>query len=142
MMGRKVILTNRAFTLDELEKFMETSWDREQYNEFFVGGLSNIQERQYVLLPATPRYIVLMYSRPAGGQLNKDDKVVLSLTNMPAGMEEKFRKNISSRGSFTNTWKLSMTMSAEKEQSGPAKEALQKYADYMKVLLQVKGYLK
>ena len=66
MIGRQVIKTNRAFTLEELEQFMQEHWDKEQYNYFVIGRPTAASVEQYILLPATERFMVIAYARKAG----------------------------------------------------------------------------
>ena len=83
MIGRQVIKTNRAFTLEELEQFMQENWDKEQYNHFVIGRPTAASIEKYILLPATSRFMVIAYSRKAGGLFNKDNKVVLTVCDTP-----------------------------------------------------------
>lgn len=141
MTGRQVIKTNRAFTLKELEQFMHEHWDKEQYNDFIIGRPTSASIEEYILLPATGRFMVIVYSRKAGGLFNKEDKVILSVCNTPEGVKQNFAASIHSHNIFFGAWKISTTMSMEKERKGPAEEALQKYTAYMRELLSNAGYL-
>ena len=60
MTGRQVIKTNRAFTLKELEQFMQEHWDKEQYNDFIIGCPTSASIEEYILLPATGRFMVIV----------------------------------------------------------------------------------
>ena len=55
MIGRQVIKTNRAFSLEELEQFMQENWDKEQYNHFIIGRPTAASIEKYILLPARDR---------------------------------------------------------------------------------------
>ncbi len=142
MIGRQVIKTNRAFTLEELEHFMQENWDKEQYNHFIVGRPTAASVEKYILLPATTRFMVIVYSRKAGGLFNKDNKVVLAVCDTPKGAEQDIFRSIPSHNAFFGAWKVGTTMSMEEERKGPAEEILQKYAAYMKLLLENAGYSK
>ncbi len=142
MIGRQVIETNRAFTLEELEAFMRQHWDTEEYNNFIIDKPTKASVEKYILLPATQRFMVIAYSRAAGGLFNKKDKVILSVCDTPAGVGDRLISSIPSRNLFYNIWSVSVTMSLEKERKGPAEEVLQKYAAYMRELLDKAGYLK
>ena len=83
MIGRQVIKTNRAFTLEELEQFMQEHWDKEQYNSFIIGRPTAASVEEYILLPATERFMVIVYARKAGGLFNKENKVILSVCDTP-----------------------------------------------------------
>lgn len=87
MIGRQVIKTNRAFTLEELEQFMQENWDKEQYNHFVIGRPTAASIEKYILLPATARFMVIAYPRKAGGLFNKDNKVILAVCDTPKGAE-------------------------------------------------------
>lgn len=142
MIGRQVIKTNRAFTLEELEQFMQEHWDKEQYNYFAIGRPTAASVEQYILLPATERFMVIAYARKAGGLFNKDNKVILSVCDTPKGAEMEIFRSIHSHNVFFGAWKIKTTMSMEEERKGPAEEALQKYTAYMKQLLDSAGYSK
>ena len=142
MIGRQVIKTNRAFTLEELENFMQEHWDKEQYNHFVIGRPTVASVEKYVLLPATERFMVIAYSRKAGGLFNKDNKVILTVCNTPKGAEQEIYRSIHSHNVFFGAWKIKTTMSMEEERKGPAEEILQKYAAYMRQLLENAGYVK
>ena len=142
MTGRRVILTNRAFTHEELGQFLDANWDAGQYNSFITDPSLKRYTDHYFLLPASPRYMVIVYSRAAGGLFSKKDKVVLSVMNTPEGMTESLLRSIPTQNVFFGAAKIAGTMSAEKERKGPAEDALQRYTDYMTELLRKAGYLK
>lgn len=140
MIGRQVIKTNRAFTLKELEQFMQEHWDKEQYNDFIIGRPSPASIEEYILLPATNRFMVIAYSRKAGGLFNKENKVILAVCDTPEGLKQNIARSIHSHNAFFGALKLNIIMSMEKERKGPAEEVLQKYAAYMRELLSAAGY--
>ena len=142
MIGRQVIKTNRAFSLEELEQFMQEHWDKEQYNHFVIGRPTAASIEKYILLPATARFMVIAYPRKAGGLFKKDNKVILAVCDTPKGAEQDIFRSIHSHNVFFGAWKIKTTMSMEEERKGPAEEILQKYAEYMKQLLDSAGYSK
>lgn len=142
MIGRQVIPTNRAFTLEELEAFMQEHWDKQEYNKFILGRPTPASIEKYICLPATPRFMVIVYGRKAGGLFSKENKVILSVCNTPDSLVEWFATSVPSHNAFFGMWKIGTTMSIEKERKGPAEEVLQKYTAYMKQLLGEAGYLK
>ena len=142
MIGRQVIKTKRAFTLEELEQFMQERWDKEQYNHFIIGRPTAASIEKYILLPATARFMVIVYSRKAGGLFNKDNKVILAVCDTPKGAEQDIFRSIHSHNVFFGLWKIKTTMSMEEERKGPAEEILQKYASHMRQLLNDAGYSK
>ena len=141
MIGRQVIKTNRAFTLEELEQFMQMCWDSEHYNDFVIGRPTAASIEEYILLPATKRFMVIVYSRRAGGLFSKDNKVILAVCNTPESLIQHFATSIHSHNAFFGAWKISSTMSMEAERKGPAEDALQKYSEYMRKLLSSAGYM-
>ena len=142
MIGRQVIPTNRAFTLEELEAFMQAHWDKQEYNDFFLGKPTAGSLQEYICLPATQRFMVIAYGKKAGGLFNKENKVVLTVCDAPGGIVERLATSVPSNNIFFGIWKTSTVMSTEKERKGPAEEVLQKYTAYMKKLLGEAGYLK
>lgn len=142
MVGRQVILTNRAFTHEELLQFMTERWDAEEYNHFITDPAVSAYTKRYVVLPATRRYMIIVYSRAAGGLFNKENKVILSIANTPAGAGEMLMRSVPTRNIFFGIAKVADTMSEKAEREGPTEEILQKYAAYMRSLLQEAGYLK
>lgn len=140
MIGRQVIKTNRAFTLKELEQFMQEHWDKNQYSNFFIGRPTAASVEEYILLPATHRFMVIVYARKGGGLFSKDSKVILAVCDTPEGAKQDLIRSIPSGNAFFGAWKIATTMSMEKERKGPAEEALQYYASYMRELLVAEGY--
>ena len=140
MTGRQVIKTTRAFTLEELEQFMQEHWNKEQYNHFIIGRPTAASVEKYILLPATGRFMVIVFPRKAGGLFSKDNKVVLSVCDTPEGAKQDLFRSIPSHNAFFGAWKISTTMSMEEERKGPAEDTLQKYAEYLKGLLKTAGY--
>lgn len=139
MIGRQVIKTNQPFTLEELEQFMQERWDKEQYNDFLIGRPTAASIEKYILLPATDRFMIIVFPRKAGGLFHKENKVVLSVCDTPEGAKQDLARSIHSHNVFFGAWKIGTTMSMEEERKGPAEEILQKYAAYMKELLSTAG---
>lgn len=142
MIGRQVIKTDRAFTLEELEKFMQENWDKSKYNDFVIGRPTEASIEKYILLPATDRFMVIAYARKAGGLFSKDNKVILSVCETPKGAEQQIFRSINTHNVFVGAAQIGTVVSMEKERKGPAEEILQKYAAYMKELLAKAGYSK
>ena len=141
MIGRQVIKTNKEFTLEELHRFMKEHWDTEQYNHFIIGRPTSASVEKYILLPATGRFMVIVFPRKAGGLFSKDNKVVLSVCDTPEGVKQDLVRSIPSNNAFFGAWKISTTMSMEEERKGPAEDTLQKYTAYMKELLSAADYV-
>lgn len=142
MIGRQVIETERDFTLEELEQFMRQRWDRERFNDFAIGRPTAASVEKYILLPATERYMVIVFPRKAGGLFRKENKVILSVCDTPKGAEAELLRSIHSHNVFFGAWKIQKTMSMEEERKGPAEEVLQKYTAHMRELLSAAGYTK
>ena len=58
MKVREVININRTLTLQELYEFMQQCWDKTTYNDFVLGRPAVGAFRDYILLPATKRYVI------------------------------------------------------------------------------------
>ena len=140
MIGRQVIKTNRSFTLEELEQFMKEHWNKDQYNHFIIGRPTAASVEKYILLPATRRFMVIVFPRKAGGIFSKENRVVLSVCDTPEGAKQDLFRSVPSHNAFFGAWKISTTMSMEEERKGPAEEILQKYAVYLKELLEAAGF--
>ena len=142
MIGRQVLLINKALTLQELEQIMQENWDREQYGNFKIGRPTKASIEEYILLPATPRYLVIVYPRAAGGLFSKENKVILSTADTPEGAEIAIAEYFPTRGPLTKLWQTASVLSAEKERKGPAEEVLQAYTAHMRDILKKTGLLK
>ena len=142
MIGRQVILINRSLTLRELEQLMQDNWDKEQYGSFKVGRPTPASIEEYILLPATRRYLTIVYTRAAGGFFNRENKVILSTADSPEGAEIAIAEYFPTRGPLTKIWQTSSVLSAEKERKGPAEDFLQAYTAHMRDILKKNGLLK
>ena len=142
MIGRQVIIINSPLTLQELEKIMQDNWDKEQYGEFKVGKPTSASIEEYILLPATHRYLTIVYPRAAGGLFSRENKVILSTADSPEGAQIAVAEFIPTRGPLLKIWQTSSVLSAEKERKGPAEEMLQAYTAHMKEILKKNGLLK
>ncbi len=142
MIGRQVITINKTFTLQELEQFMQANWDKEQYGNFRIGRPTAMSAAEYILLPATQRFLVIVYPKAAGGLFSKENKVVLSVADTPAGAEASLYEYFPVRGPLTKIMQTKSVLSAEKERKGPAEEVLQAYTAHMKEILARNGLLK
>ena len=141
MIGRQVIEVNRGLSLDELLQFMNENWDTETHCRFIKGRPTAASVEEYILLPATPNYMVIAYPRKAGGLFNKENKVILSVCDTPEGVKTEIIESIPSGNAFFGALKIGLVTSKEKERKGPAEEVLQYYTEYMKELLEKAGYL-
>lgn len=141
MIGRQTIATKNVFTLQELEQFMQQNWDKNEYNDFFIGRPTAASIEEYILLPATQRFMVIVYPRKHG-LFSKDNKVILAVCDSPAGVKSRLINSIPSSNVFFGIYKISSTVTTEEERKGPAEDALQKYTAYMRSLLEKAGYLK
>ena len=142
MVGLQTILTNRAFTLEELHEFMKEHWDENEAGKFTLGKPTKASIEEYILLPATERFMTIVYPRKAGGLFNKDNKICLSTADTPAGAFEGIGQTIPTGNLFVGIAQMKSLSSSEKERKGPAEEILLKYTEYMKKILDEAGYLK
>ena len=142
MIGRQVILTNRSFTLEELHAFMKEHWDVNEGGEFIIGRPTKASIEEYILLPATQRYMTIVYPRSAGGLFTKENKVVLSTADTPSGAIEGLAQTIPTGNIFVGIAQMTSLSSSEKERRGPAEDVLRRYTEYMKKILGEAGYLK
>ena len=85
VIGRQVITINKSITLRELEQIMQENWDKEQYGNFKIGRPTRASVEEYILLPATPRFLIIVYPRSAGKLFSKENKVILSTADTPEG---------------------------------------------------------
>ena len=142
MIGRQVLPINKSITLQELEQIMQENWDKEQYGSFVIGKPTKASVEEYILLPATPRYLVIVYPRASGGLFSKENKVILSTADTPEGAKIAVAEYFPTKGPLTKLWQTSSVLSAEKERKGPAEEVLQAYTAHMKDILKRNGLLK
>lgn len=127
--------------MDELLQFMNENWDTETHCRFIKGRPTAVSIEEYILLPATPNYMVIAYPRKPGGLFNKENKVILSVCDTPEGVKTGIVESIPSGNDFFSALKVGLVTSKEKERKGPAEEVLQYYTEYMKELLEKAGYL-
>ncbi len=142
MIGRQVLLTNREFTLEELYEFMKEHWDVNEAGRFRKGRPTRASIEEYILLPATERFMTIVYPRKAGGLFSKENKVILSTADTPAGAWEGLGQTIPTGNIFIGAAQMKSLSSSEKERKGPAEDVLQRYTAYMKKILGEAGYLK
>lgn len=142
MIGRQVISINKTLTLQELEQIMQECWDKEQFGGFRIGRPTPASVEEYILLPATRRFLVIAYTRAAGGLFSKENKVILATADTPEGAGIAIAEYFPTKGPLTKLMQTSSVLSAEKERKGPAEEALQAYTAHMRDILKEKGLLK
>jgi hypothetical protein len=142
MIGRQVIILNRPLSMEELLQFMDTHWDKEQYNAYVYDKPTAMSMDKYIILPATDRYLTIVYPVKAGGLFHKNNTVVLTTVDSPAGAAEGLLRNIPSRRILYGAAKMGSLMSSEQERKGPAEETLQVYTAYMRSLLEQAGLTK
>ena len=142
MIGRQVIPINKPLTLRELEKIMQENWDREQYGGFILGRPTKASVEEYILLPATQRFLIIVYPRSAGRLFGKENKVILSTADTPEGASIAIAEYFPTKGPLTKLMQTASVLSSEKERKGPAEEALQAYTAHMRDILKKNGLLK
>lgn len=107
-----------------------------------IGRPTKASIEEYILLPATERFMTIVYPRKAGGLFNKEDKVILATADTPAGAWEGIGQTIPTGNIFIGIAQMKSLSSSEKERKGPAEDILQRYTEYMKKILNEAGYLK
>ena len=142
MIGRQVIPISKSITLQELEQLMQENWDKEQYGNFKIGRPTKASVEEYILLPATQRFLIIVYPRAAGGLFSKENKVILSTADTPEGAMLSVAEYFPTKGPLTKLWQTGSVLSAEKERKGPAEEVLQAYTAHMREILKKSGLLK
>ena len=132
MIGRQVIKSGRMWeSKEQLLEFMEANWNKEEYGDFFIDKPTLGSFAEYICLPATNRFMVIVYP--------KKEKVILSVCDAPAGLQSRLVQSIPHQGRIiTSAITLAELGSYEKERKGPAEEVLLGYTAYMKELLGVK----
>lgn len=132
MIGRQVIKSGRTWeSKQELLEFMEANWNKEEYGDFFLGKPTVGSLAEYICLPATNRFMVIVYP--------KKDKVVLTVCDSPEGLRSRLVQSIPHQGRiFSSIVTMGELGSYEKERRGPAEQVLQEYTAYMKELLGVR----
>ena len=142
MIGRQVIPISKSITLQELEQLMQEHWDKEQYGNFRIGRPTRASVEEYILLPATQRFLIIVYPRAAGGLFSKENKVILSTADTPEGAMLGVAECFPTKGPLTKLWQTGSVLSAEKERKGPAEEVLQACTAHMRDILKKSGLLK
>ena len=132
MIGRQVIKSGRTWdSKEQLFEFMDANWNKEECGDFFIGRPTAGSLAEYICLPATNRFMVIVYP--------KKDKVVLTTCDAPTGLQSRLVQSIPHQGRIiTSAITLAELGSYEKERKGPAEEVLQGYTAYMKEILGVK----
>ena len=132
MIGRQVIKSGRMWeSKEQLLEFMEANWNKEEYGDFFFGRPTMGSIAEYICLPATNRFMVIVYP--------KKEKIVLTVCDAPDGLKSRLIQSIPHQGRvIPSAMTLAELGSYEKERRGPAEQVLQAYTAYMKELLGVR----
>lgn len=125
--GREVIKVDFNWNLDELYDFMNKNWDTEKYNKFEKGKPTPASLAEYIYLPATANCLVIAYPRKG--------KIIFSVADTPRGVKLQAVTAIPTKNAFARIYQSSLSINHAKEFKGPAAEACEKYANYMKELL-------
>ncbi|WP_022764340.1 hypothetical protein [Butyrivibrio sp. XPD2006] len=144
MKGRQTIKINRSMTPDDILHFMEAHWDRENMSEFGTTTKRN-GDLEYIVLPATENWDVIIYPKEAGGLFNKDNKLVMCAARASHAIDPSkvdytkyFRR---SKDAFDKIKDSKEAIDLNAEMMGPCEDALQEYTGFMKKLLEENGYL-
>lgn len=132
MIGRQVIKTGRRWeSKEELMEFMDANWNKEEYCDYFFGKPTAASLGEYICLPATNRFMVIVYP--------KKEKVVLTVCDAPEGLKSRLIQSVPHQGKiFSSVIAMAELGSYEKERKGPAEDVLQAYTAHMKEILGVK----
>lgn len=132
MIGRQVIKSERTWESNEqLLEFMEANWNKEEYGDFFFGKPTMGSVAGYICLPATDRFMVIVYP--------KKEKVVLSVCDTPEGVISRGIQSMPHQGRLiASIVAIAELGSYEMERRGPAEQVLQEYTAHMKEILGVK----
>lgn len=141
MIGRQTININKSIELEELYQIMDRKWDREEYNNFFLGKPTPGSIEKYICLPATQRFMVIAYPRKGGKLFSKNDKVVLTICDTPNSMKRQIFSSLARDNVFTLAYQVSEAKSKNDERKGPTEETLQRYTEYMKQILEEENLL-
>lgn len=134
MIGRQTIQVNRPITDDEILYIMQQKWDTLQYNSFAKGKPTPASIDEFIMLPATARYMVIVYAAKKN-VFNKEDKVVLSVCQTAEGFKDGLLAALPTHNMIIGAYQISKTMSSKKERKGPAEDVLQIYTEYMRKIL-------
>lgn len=86
MKGMTSFETTRELTLDELADFMRENWDTNVYSSFIVGDpMGATGGTEYVVLPATSRWCVIVYPKTSG-LFKKKNEIKLACTYTSEGI--------------------------------------------------------
>ncbi len=145
MKGRQTITINRTMTPEDILHFMEAHWDRENMSEFGTTKKSN-GDLEYIVLPATENWDVIIYPKAAGGLFNKDNKIVMSAARSHHAIDPSkvdytkyFRTH---KDMFDKIKDSKEAIDLNAEMMGPCEDTLQEYTGFMTKLLEENGYLK
>lgn len=131
--GREVIEVNFDWTLDDMEKFMEENWDKEDFAHFERGKPTPMSIEEYIYLPATPNCLVIAYPRKG--------KVIFTVADNANGAKLLMVSSIPNKNPLAGIAKTAVSINRAKEMKGPAAAICEGYAEHMKELLKVKGLL-
>ena len=128
--GREVIKVDFDWTLDDMEKFMEENWDKDEYGYFERGKPTPLSIEEYLYLPATPNCLVIAYPRKG--------KVIFSVADNANGAKRLATTAIPTHNALAEVYQLGLIIGRAKEFKGPAADICEIYAEHMKQLLGVK----
>lgn len=131
MIGREVIVTEKAYDLDDLYNLFTRYWDYENYNVFEIGRPTPASIEEYICIPATDHFMIIVYGRKAGKFFSKKNKVILTVCETPSGMAERFREiRLRNHGVLND-----ITRDLEEERTGLAQDLLIQYTEFVADIL-------
>ena len=142
MKGLDSFEIKKEMTLDELAAFMEEHWDKEEYNDFFVGHPTAPNSGiRYVVLPATERYCVIIYPK-CRGAFSKKNLIKASCTYTSSGqkkMVDRGARAVPYNSTYARMQRSKNMRELGKELRGDADAIMRRYMDHLKELLKEAG---
>ena len=126
MIGRQTIELKKKWELEELRKHLESRWDGsvgpapKRFEKMVIGD--------YLVLPATPRFVVLIYPYRKG--------VVLTTYPGVESWAAQLASTIPARSIVSGYYQISAVLDKERERKGPAEEMLLKYTGIVRAILE------
>lgn len=135
MIGREVIETEKEYDASSLYNLFCKHWDYEKYGSFEMGNPSLVPVEEYVCIPATDHFMIIVYGRKSGWFFSKKNKVILTVCENEKGQAERFNTiDFSGRNP-----RYDITSMLEEERIGPAQDKLIDYTLYVADILYEDG---
>ena len=133
MKGREAFAIKKTFTNEELLQFMEEHWNKEEFGSFTFGRPTSLSISEYIMLPATENFIVILYP--------KKEKLVFSVADGNLKGLGMSAATVATNSLILKFATANQSMNRSKEMRGPAHEIMMVYANHMKELLKAEGLM-